>query len=92
MGEPLAKFWFLTSVGGNGSDSGVTCTGQKQATWGNPSQDFGSSLQLVKLIEYKNISVGGPLAQLQFLSSLGFNKEAESGKIDIVWVYVIKQF
>ena len=31
------------------SDSGVTRTKKKQATWGNPLQNFGCSLQLVKL-------------------------------------------
>ena len=62
MGEPLAIFWLLTSVGETDSDSGLTWRGGKQATWGNPLQDFGSLLQLVKLIDYKKKSVGGPLA------------------------------
>ena len=62
MEEPLAKFWLLTSVGETDFDSGVTWKGKKQDTWGNPLQDFGSLLQLVKLIEYKKISVGEPLA------------------------------
>ena len=53
-------FWLLTSVGETDSDSGVTWI-EKKATWGNPLQDFGSSLQLAKLIKYNKISVGEPL-------------------------------
>ena len=48
VGEPLTKFWLLTSVGENDSDSGVTWT-KKKAPRGNPLQDFGCLLQLVKL-------------------------------------------
>ena len=62
MGEPLEKFRLLISVGETGSDYVITWTWEKQATWGNPLKHFGSSLQLVKLIEYKKNSVGVPLA------------------------------
>ena len=58
--------------------------------WGNPLQDSGSLLHLVKLIEYKKISVGEPLAKLQLLSSLGLPKEAKSGNFDLIWVCVIQ--
>ena len=60
--------------------------------WGNPLQDSGSLLQLVKLIESKKISVGEPLEKLQLLSLLGLSKDAKSGKFDLVWVCVIQQF
>ena len=38
MGEPLAKFWLLTSVGENDSDSGVTWT--KKSTKGKSFAGF----------------------------------------------------
>ena len=38
--------------------------------WGNPLQNFGCLLQLVKLIKYKKISVGEPLKKLRLLSSV----------------------
>ena len=38
--------------------------------WGNPLQNFGCSLQLVKLIQYKKISVREPLAKSQLLYSV----------------------
>ena len=57
MGKPPTVFCLLTSVGETDSDSGVTLTGVKQATWGNLLKKFGSSLQLVKQIDFKkNIS------------------------------------
>ena len=61
MGEPLARFWFFTSVGENDSDSRVTWT-EKQSMLGNPLQDFGSLLRLVKMIDYKKRAQwGNPL-------------------------------
>ena len=48
VGEALAKFLLLTSIDETDSDSGVTYT-KKQATRGNPLQDRGCLLQLVKL-------------------------------------------
>ena len=46
---------------------------------GEPLQKFGCSIQLVKLIEYKDISVGEPLSKLQLLSSLGLTKKERGG-------------
>ena len=60
-------------------------TGQKKATWGNPLQNFGCSLQLVKVIKYIKISAREPLSKLQLLSSLGLIREAKSGKFDQVF-------
>ena len=47
--------------------------------WGDLGGNVGCSLQLVKLIEYKQISVGEPLTELQLLSSLGLHEEAKNG-------------
>ena len=59
------------------SDSGVTQT-KKQATWGNPLQNFGCLLQLVKLIlilerpgEEKTSNKGKPQAIFWLLVSVG---------------------
>ena len=68
---------------------------QQKSTWGNPLQNLGCSLQLVKLIQYLKGLAGEPLAKLRFLSSLGLPKEDTSGKFDQVCViqqYLKKSF
>ena len=65
------------------SYSGGTWT-EKTSYVGQPLENFGQSLQLVKLIELKKSSVGEPLTKLQLLSSLGLPKEVKGGIIDKV--------
>ena len=48
----------LSRVFFSGSDSGVTV--KKKAMWGNPYQDFGCSLQLVKNIDKTRLIEGTP--------------------------------
>ena len=50
VGEPLEMFWLLTSFDETESDSGVTWT-KKTSYMGELLARFGSSLQLVKLID-----------------------------------------
>ena len=80
VGEPLAKFWLLSSVAPPLLDlPKVVKSGLKQnrARWVNPLQNYSCSLQLVKLIprqpnklNIKKISVGEPLAKFQLLYSV----------------------